>query len=324
MFSFSHSFFWILVRKDVKKSIKSNVNENNIEISDKKYTRQGVESDSDTMYLFTDNAERTSAPNSTSENVDKNSWYYKKYKSQTNKPIHFGTLNNPTSAVIRGLNNAYPISTMSAYGINWSDDNFKLFKIIIDDEINQIKKDLVKFSKLKIGNYRIGQGGLKAKLPQQHQNYLDNKLKELGIDNTQTNPKLFIEGNVQIVSTRIKNSNEHFGNPFSHDPEGKAHGLIKTETVKEAVERYIDWVINSKEDRPEWIREQLKSGELKGKPVLYYKELGEPSHATALDYLINKYDWGNITSSDDIVIENLLPLGYVTREDIEEIKRFCK
>ena len=41
--------------------------------------------------------------------------------------------------------------------------------------------------------------------------------------------------------------------------------------------------------RREWIREQLKSGELKNKPVLYYKELGEPSHATALDYIINKY-----------------------------------
>ena len=36
---------------------------------------------------------------------------------------------------------------------------------------------------------------------------------------------------------------------------------------------------------------KTKLDELKGKPILYYKELGEPSHATALDYLINKYDW---------------------------------
>ena len=163
---------------------------NNIEVSSKRYTRQSVENDSDTMYLFTDNAERTSAPNSTTENVDKDTWYYKKYKSQTNKPIHYGSLNNPTSAVIRGLNNAYPISTMSAYGTNWTDDNFELFKRTIDDEIDQIKQDLPKFSKLRIGNYRIGQGGLKAKLPLQHQQYLDNKLKELGIDNTQSEPKI--------------------------------------------------------------------------------------------------------------------------------------
>jgi hypothetical protein len=162
--------------------------ESKIEISNQKYTRQSVEEDKDTMYLFTDNAERTSAPNASVENVDKNTWYYKKYKSQTNKPIHFGSLSNPTSAVIRGLNNAYPISTMSAYGTNWTDANFELFKQTIDDEINQIKQDLPKFSKLKIGNYRIGQGGLKAKLPLQHQNYLDSKLKDLGIDNTQSEP----------------------------------------------------------------------------------------------------------------------------------------
>ena len=99
-----------------------------------------------------------------------------------------------------------------------------------------------------------------------------------------------IEKNI-IISTRIKNSNEHFGNLFSHDPAGKTQGLIKTETIKEAVEKYIDWVINSQDDRAKWIRKKLKTGELKNKNILYYKELGEPSHATALDYLINKYNW---------------------------------
>lgn len=96
-----------------------------------------------------------------------------------------------------------------------------------------------------------------------------------------------------IVSTRIPNINKHFGNPFSHNPEGKTEGLIKTNSIKEAVEKYIDWVINSQDERAEWIREQLKSGDLKGKPILYYRDLGESSHATALDYLINKYDWNN-------------------------------
>src|ERR1035437_8375645 len=141
-----------------------------IEISDSLYTRHSVEKDSDVMYLFTDNDQRTSKPNSTSENVDRNGWYYKKYKLLTNKPIHYGSLNNPTSAVIRGLSNAYPISTMCAYGINWTD--FVKFKDVIDDEIEQIKKDLPKFKNLKIGNYRIGQGGKFARLPKQHQEYL--------------------------------------------------------------------------------------------------------------------------------------------------------
>lgn len=100
--------------------------------------------------------------------------------------------------------------------------------------------------------------------------------------------------NTGVVATRIFNSDKHFGNPFTHDAEiaSKNKELIKVSTTREAVEKYIDWVINSKDSRAIWIREQLKSGKLKGKPILYYKELGEPSHATALDYLINKYNWG--------------------------------
>ena len=235
---------------------------NNIEISTQKYTRQSVENDSNTMYLFTDNAERTSSPNSNSENVDKNTWYYKKYKSKTNKPIHFGSLNNPTSAVIRGLNNAYPISTMSAYGTNWTDNNFELFKHTIDDEINQIKKDLPKFSKLKIGNYRIGQGGLKAKLPLQHQNYLDNKLKEIGIDNTQSEPKI-------INKSSIVNSNNYSSNDvvFVSIVGKRGNEQVKKEqqdkTIKEALKAieagatlitdnisYIHYNSKTKQQRP--------------------------------------------------------------------------
>lgn len=116
-----------------------------------------------------------------------------------------------------------------------------------------------------------------------------------------------------VISTRIKNSNEHFGNPFSHDPAGKAQGLIKTETVQEAVEAYTQWILQDEDmsspfykkylsnmngddydfllQRRDWIREQLESKKLVNKPILYYKELGEPSHATALDYLINSESW---------------------------------
>lgn len=86
----------------------------------------------------------------------------------------------------------------------------------------------------------------------------------------------------------------HFGNPFSSDKRlVKRDGLVQTNSVKESVERYIEWVINSSDERAVWIREILKSGKLKGKSIIYYKELGEPSHANALDYLINQYDWGN-------------------------------
>lgn len=92
----------------------------------------------------------------------------------------------------------------------------------------------------------------------------------------------------------------HFGNPFSSDKRlVKRDGLVQTNSTKESVERYIDWVINSSDERAVWIRDTLKSGKLKGKPIIYYKELGEPSHANALDYLINQYDWGNEDTADN-------------------------
>ena len=147
-----------------------------------------------------------------------------------------------------------------------------------------------------------------------------NRLKENGFKQVEGKEWLFTKNGIspeelynqyknqisQIISTRIPNTNEHFGNPFSHDPAGKTQGLIKTETVKEAVEKYIDWVINSQDKRAQWIREQLKSNKLKNKPIIYYKELNEPSHATALDYLINNYNINQIEIIDkDFKISNL-------------------
>ena len=97
-----------------------------------------------------------------------------------------------------------------------------------------------------------------------------------------------------VFSMRVNNNNTNFGNPFSSVPAEITKGLIATKSTKESVEKYIDWVINSQDERAKWIREQLQSGILKGKSIVYYKELGEPSHATALDYLINKYNWTQV------------------------------
>jgi hypothetical protein len=39
-------------------------------------------------------------------------------------------------------------------------------------------------------------------------------------------------------------------------------------------------------DRNIWVKQQVNSGFWRNKPIVYYKELGQPSHATALDYII--------------------------------------
>jgi len=101
------------------------------------------------------------------------------------------------------------------------------------------------------------------------------------------------KANGRIYSMEVDSNEKSFSNPWaSFDRKG----TIKTNTTKEAVENYIDWLITDKfkdvnPQRREWILGILKSGQLKGRQIQYYAELNEPSHATALNYLINKYDW---------------------------------
>lgn len=98
-----------------------------------------------------------------------------------------------------------------------------------------------------------------------------------------------------VFSLRVRNTLEHFGNPFSSDLAlVKRDNLILTQSTKESVVRFANWLLefedlNVEVKRRKWIIEQCYAGELKNKPIVYYKELNEPSHANALDYLINNW-----------------------------------
>lgn len=101
------------------------------------WTRQAVANDPSTLYIFTDNTDR----NSGSGVIPADSWYSKKYGAGH----HFPTM---TTAVIRGLDNARPISTQRWYhygakGITgrWNDGDFNEFKKVIDDEFEEILKE---------------------------------------------------------------------------------------------------------------------------------------------------------------------------------------
>jgi hypothetical protein len=54
---------------------------------------------------------------------------------------------------------------------------------------------------------------------------------------------------------------------------------------------------------------------LKGKKIVYYQELGQPSHATALDYLINKYDWSK-TGTKPLTFETLDRFSFKEKQTI--------
>jgi hypothetical protein len=100
------------------------------------YTRESVKNNPKTLYIFTDNTDRDSG----SGLIPKDSWYSKKY----GEGHHYPTI---TTALIRGLDNARPISTQRWYnktnkGVTgrWNDSDINEFKAVISDEISEIKK----------------------------------------------------------------------------------------------------------------------------------------------------------------------------------------
>lgn len=156
-----------------------------------RWERDEVENDPRTLYIFTDNTDRTSG----GEEID-DGWYAEKYGKGG-----FGTVNNPTSAVIRGLPNAAPISTMKwfykEHGVSveqarWTDSDLEEFKEVIDDEIEQIKQlwDSGNFDSIELPQNGIFGKSIKSdkdrsisrltatRTPKLYQ-YLNKKLQEL-------------------------------------------------------------------------------------------------------------------------------------------------
>ncbi|WP_291392932.1 hypothetical protein [Acinetobacter sp.] len=111
--------------------------------------------------------------------------------------------------------------------------------------------------------------------------------------------------NVEVLKEEINNLksqlqelksdySDYYIDYFESQNDKNQYGLYKTNTVKEATEEFIAWMIGEKHtDKLQDYRQAIidKIPEMRGKTILYYKDLEEPSHATALDYLINKYDW---------------------------------
>lgn len=190
------------------------------------FSRSTVEQDKDYLYLFTDNARRTSGTNLISDSA-----YEEKYSNNFNRVLYYP---NTTQAVIRALDNAFPITTMvDDKKTQWTDDKFDQYKAIIDDEIRTIKENLVNFKGLKFSSQMpFGKGqisNMKESAPKIW-NYLNEKLKEIGIDNT---------GNVPIVMSETIDEFPFFNGPntvFSTEPESVSNmvtemGIIDWEKV---------------------------------------------------------------------------------------------
>lgn len=115
-----------------------------IERATSPYIRENVEKDTENMYIFTDNTDRDSGRGT----ISSDSWYAKKYGEGKHYP-------KMTSAVIRGLENAYPITTQRYYndkykGENgrWTDDDLSVFFEVIMDDFAEILKNSHKYKKI--------------------------------------------------------------------------------------------------------------------------------------------------------------------------------
>jgi len=133
------------------------------------------------------------------------------------------------------------------------------------------------------------------------------KTKDGKYDRTANIKEAKVKG--RVYTMEVDSDVKSFSNPWASF---NRKGTIKTNSTKEAVLNYIDWLttdkfINVKPERRAFILDILKSGKLKGRQLQYYAELGEPSHATALDYLINKYNWGQPTSTSKTPVFDSLP-----------------
>lgn len=91
------------------------------------------------------------------------------------------------------------------------------------------------------------------------------------------------------------------GNPVNWQDLEKQVG--RKEAGIEATKQFIDGILNpensSNPQEFQRIQDLVKSGELKGKKIVYYEEKGYSIHANALDYLINQYNWGDQSISSD-------------------------
>ena len=86
---------------------------------------------------------------------------------------------------------------------------------------------------------------------------------------------------------RAFNEDGAIGNPWS----SKGYSLYKASSVENSVKEFTSWLTGEKHTKilqnyRKAIIDNLEN--LKGKKIVYYKELNEPSHATALDWFINK------------------------------------
>lgn len=298
-------------------SLPKQQNERKIDYHPGNWTRQEVNDNPDVLYVFGDNTNRTSGSNP----ISNDSKYARAYGLGKMFP-------NATSAIIRGMDNAMPVSTQHWYDPStgrtrdagrWNDSDIEDFKKVIDAEFQAIKDewDTGKYRKIYLPSTGLSNGKIsqitEARTPVLFK-YLYDKTADLAkyvsTEHKDTH-------NVSQVIQQKQNNNPQdytmnsggaYGGDTYWDVIGRQFGLTKINHFRPADNQRLSKTLRDRNVKPfsitheqsNYAREQIK--QLTGRDLPY--DIGGELLARDF-YQVDKSDGvfaiSNITSSQKAV-----------------------
>lgn len=296
-------------------SLSKQQNERKIDYHPGNWTRQEVNDNPDVLYVFGDNTNRTSGSNP----ISNDSKYARTYGLGKMFP-------NATAAIIRGMDNAMPVSTQHWYDPStgrtrdagrWNDSDIEDFKKIIDAEFQAIKDewDTGKYRKIYLPSTGLSNGKIsqitEARTPVLFK-YLYDKTADLAkyVSTEHKDTHNVSQQNNQNNNPQdyTMNSGGAYGGDTYWDVIGRQFGLTKINHFRPADNQRLSKTIRDRNVKPfsitheqsNYAREQIK--QLTGRDLPY--DIGGELLARDF-YQVDKSDGvfaiANITSSQRAV-----------------------
>lgn len=298
-------------------SLPKQQNERKIDYHPGNWTRQEVNDNPDVLYVFGDNTNRTSGRNP----ISNDSKYARTYGLGKMFP-------NATAAIIRGMDNAMPVSTQHWYDPStgrtrdagrWNDSDIEDFKKIIDAEFQAIKDewDTGKYRKIYLPSTGLSNGKIsqitEARTPVLFK-YLYDKTADLAkyvsTEHKDTHNVSYELQNKQNNNPQdyTMNSGGAYGGDTYWDVIGRSFGLTKINHFRPADNQRLSKTLKDRNVKPfsitheqsNYAREQIK--QLTGRDLPY--DIGGELLARDF-YQVDKSDGvfaiANITSSQKSV-----------------------
>lgn len=298
-------------------SLPKQQNERKIDYHPGNWTRQEVNDNPDVLYVFGDNTNRTSGSN----HISNDSKYARAYGLGKMFP-------NATAAIIRGMDNAMPVSTQHWYDPStgrtrdagrWNDSDIEDFKKVIDAEFQAIKDewDTGKYRKIYLPSTGLSNGKIsqitEARTPVLFK-YLYDKTADLAkyvsTEHKDTHNVSYEQAQKTISSPKdyTMNSGGAYGGDTYWDVIGRQFGLTKINHFRPADNQRLSKTLMDRNVKPfsitheqsNYAREQIK--QLTGRDLPY--DIGGELLARDF-YQVDKSDGvfaiANITSSQKAV-----------------------